>query len=44
MERIKKLLKQVLKVILFIPALVLFEIMRITTELVNVLDEFYNDD
>ena len=44
MQKMKHLLKLVLKVILFIPALILFGIMKFITDMVDVLDEFYYDD
>lgn len=44
MQKIKHLLKLMLKVIFFIPALILFGIMRFTTDMVDLLEEFYWDD
>lgn len=44
MQKLKHLLKLALKVVLFLPALILFGIMRITTDMVDTLDDFYYDD
>lgn len=44
MKKTNNLLKLLLKVVLFIPALILFGIMRITTDMVDALDDLYWDD